>query len=1285
MAPSSRERTSGRERPSRRQFLQFAAAGMTAYGGIRGIGTVRADFEVEWTYPIGGTSLASPTVVDDTVYIGSQSGAIYAIDATYGEERWSLEVGDSTTPTVTGGAVFFGSEDGNVRAVDAADGDERWSFPTDGQVVSSPTVADGAVFVGSNDAGIYSIDAETGDHRWTYETGQQVRSSPTVVDGMVFVGSDDGQLYALDAVTGERAWSFGAGDLVLSSPTEADGTIFVGGADNNLYALDAESGEERWSFETGWWIASSPTELDGTVYVGGMDSYLYALDAETGEQEWSFATSDWIGSSPTVVGGVVFVGGGDGQLYAVDAATGDHRWFYSLENPLESSPTVVDRTLYFGGTELYALSTEVPGSSEGSRVRLGTLGHHHDVATRVTLGAPAAFDIAITDTNAPVEAGDDLTVTIEVTNTGEVTGSATVEIDVESLGTETTEPDQLAGGESVTISVSFGTSTDDDGTYTITARTADGSDSREITVESPESTGGDTDSTGGGSSDGGGSTDDGGAAGDAESTDDGQTGGDGDGTDGTDALVGPTELAAVGGGGLLLLLGGYVYMRRRSEDDQPVAATSATDDSSSSGAGIGRTSGAGTGTSSGAVTGTSSGAGTGTTSGSSTGSDSAGSSTPTDGPAGGATGGAATGAGAGAAGSTESTAGAGEPGADKPAVDDVLSEMESLLTDARESRDAFDLEDALDSCDTAIEKGEPLRESATVKAPHRVSDIDEALEAAAALRDDVATELETYRDGWDRFQEMAETYEELAGTVDPADADDLLQKLGGLSRSLDRVEDSISAYEFETLAARIDTLRSECREFREYVESGTAAYEEASGELDAIAGELDEVSALLEGDDYGAAIQRLDDLEVSIDATAELVGGYRTPELDDRIDDQRDRWEELREEALAARGSMGGVPDEIPAAPQLSLDYSDIKRVDLIGKGGNADVYRAIVPMDDGEEIYVAVKEPRVGAALYEDTIQRGDDSTEFAAERETAVSDPDGAKTQIGRPEDEHVPGESGTRAWTREEEIDPERLPDDVEIAESSGLTDYRTKIEPGGGDGETAADTDLGSENGNQIVEEAEKWQKIDDHDHIVDVVDYDTDPGPWIAMEYMDGGHLGESAGEMELDRALWTAIATTEAVLHAHRRGLAHLDLKPENILFRSIDDAWDAPKVADWGLSKLLLNHSQSVAGLSAHYAAPEQFDRSFGEADDITDIYGLGAVFYRLFTGEKPFEGRPVQVMNQVVNNEIEPPSEVVDLPEALDDIILKAMAVEKDDRFEHVLYLRDDLQELRDSLSGD
>lgn len=222
--------------------------------------------------------------------------------------------------------------------------------------------------------------------------------------------------------------------------------------------------------------------------------------------------------------------------------------------------------------------------------------------------------------------------------------------------------------------------------------------------------------------------------------------------------------------------------------------------------------------------------------------------------------------------------------------------------------------------------------------------------------------------------------------------------------------------------------------------------------------------------------------------------------------------------------------------------------------------------------------------------------------------------------------------------------------------------------------------------EFTSEADTWAKLDDHDHIVGVLDWGSTPFPWLALEYMDGGDLSDRLGQVDSAEAFYIGRCVARAVRHAHRRGVAHLDLKPENILFRQTSDGWDVPKVADWGLAKMLLDHSKSVEQLSFHYAAPEQFDSdTFGSPDDFTDIYATGAVVYAMLVGEPPFPGSMASVVHSVTTEEPDPPSDHVGgLPRGTDAVLQQALAMEKDDRYESVLDLRRDLNTLCERALG-
>lgn len=208
--------------------------------------------------------------------------------------------------------------------------------------------------------------------------------------------------------------------------------------------------------------------------------------------------------------------------------------------------------------------------------------------------------------------------------------------------------------------------------------------------------------------------------------------------------------------------------------------------------------------------------------------------------------------------------------------------------------------------------------------------------------------------------------------------------------------------------------------------------------------------------------------------------------------------------------------------------------------------------------------------------------------------------------------------------------------------------------------------------ELLTAVETWDKLDSHDYIVDVIDYGSAPLPWIAMEYMNGGDLRGRREEMTPLQRLWTAISVTKGVYYAHRRGIAHLNLTPECIMFRSVEGVWDVPKVSDWWL-KSTNSVEDTPDKRTLQYTAPEQLEEGQGHPDDITDVYRLGAVCYELFTGQPPFDGSPDQIRQALLEDDPMPPSEVADVPATLDEILLTALATNKSDRYDSLVYLRD------------
>jgi outer membrane protein assembly factor BamB len=322
------------------------------YETVLGVNNV-GKLGLKWQFLIS-VSLPSVAVVNGVVYVGSNDGTYYALNARSGAKLWSFQTAgnfETSSPAVVNGVVYVGGGAGdNVYALNASSGAKLWSFTTGSEVYSSPAVVNGVVYIGSGDGNIYALNASTGAKLWSYATGSYIRSSPAVANGVVYVGAYDGNVYALNASSGAKLWSYSTGNQVQTSPAVANGVVYVGSADFNVYALNASTGAKLWSYATGSYVYSSPAVANGVVYIGSEDFNVYALNASTGAKLWSYDTGNKVESSPAVANGVVYVGTRPGGVDALNASTGALLWSYATGSVGDSSPAVVNGTLYIGSS-----------------------------------------------------------------------------------------------------------------------------------------------------------------------------------------------------------------------------------------------------------------------------------------------------------------------------------------------------------------------------------------------------------------------------------------------------------------------------------------------------------------------------------------------------------------------------------------------------------------------------------------------------------------------------------------------------------------------------------------------------------------------------------------------------------------------------------------------------------------------------------------------------------------------------------------------------------------------
>jgi len=214
-------------------------------------------------------------------------------------------------------------------------------------------------------------------------------------------------------------------------------------------------------------------------------------------------------------------------------------------------------------------------------------------------------------------------------------------------------------------------------------------------------------------------------------------------------------------------------------------------------------------------------------------------------------------------------------------------------------------------------------------------------------------------------------------------------------------------------------------------------------------------------------------------------------------------------------------------------------------------------------------------------------------------------------------------------------------------------------------------LDPETGKAFTKEIVNWSRLK-HENIVELCDMNILPIPYLEMELCDKS-LEEVPKPMSVEEATSIIYDVAKGLKHAHSEGIIHQDLKPSNILFKD----GKAAKITDWGLSKLKAgSKSSSITAFSPLYAAPEHFSKKFGKKDERTDIYQLGVIFYELVTGKLPFEGEDIhEIYSSIINEEPTLPSEINPKSKGVEHIILKCMAKRKEERYQSVDELIEDL----------
>ncbi len=204
----------------------------------------------------------------------------------------------------------------------------------------------------------------------------------------------------------------------------------------------------------------------------------------------------------------------------------------------------------------------------------------------------------------------------------------------------------------------------------------------------------------------------------------------------------------------------------------------------------------------------------------------------------------------------------------------------------------------------------------------------------------------------------------------------------------------------------------------------------------------------------------------------------------------------------------------------------------------------------------------------------------------------------------------------------------------------------------------------------------------HENIVKIYDVSfTEKAHFIVMELINGITLKEYIAQqviLDWKEATYYTMQVLKALNHAHDNGIVHRDIKPQNVMLLSDGTI----KITDFGIARFSRSETKTITDKaigSVHYISPEQ--ASGADIDQRTDLYSVGVMLFEMLTGKLPFDSEtPISVALQQIQEEPIKPRELnPEIPEALEQIVMRAMQKNPGKRYQTAAEMLKDFEDFK------
>ncbi|HAY32740.1 MAG TPA: hypothetical protein DCY06_01280 [Bacteroidetes bacterium] len=245
----------------------------------------------KWKRNVGSVE-SSPVMTENDIIVASANNRIYRLNAATGVIVWISGPEESglpfssffNSPTIFEDKIFAGNNSGTMYCFELKNGRELWSLKTGASITADVSAKDGKIYFGSDDKNFYCADT-AGNVVWKKDLGTTFKAASTFYKDMVITAGVDGIIYAMNSGNGEIVWTFKTHGAVWATPLLHNDMIFVGSFDRRFYCINADNGKELWHYLCEGRVRTSAVIWKDYIFTASDDKYVYCFSNKIMEKK----------------------------------------------------------------------------------------------------------------------------------------------------------------------------------------------------------------------------------------------------------------------------------------------------------------------------------------------------------------------------------------------------------------------------------------------------------------------------------------------------------------------------------------------------------------------------------------------------------------------------------------------------------------------------------------------------------------------------------------------------------------------------------------------------------------------------------------------------------------------------------------------------------------------------------------------------------------------------------------------------------------------------------------